>query len=210
MFLQASVLLGLAFLASSALAQTPVSSAPCPDPTILSLHFASWLWTTEVTSSLDIAPVGSRAFRFTPNIPFPPGQLTESVAITIAADDEYELYFQGQFIGAGDNVQLAQVYELVLPIPTNDLVLALNVTNKGVQAGLIMTFQIRLQCGSIETIPSQGARAWKWSADFFEGWQSIGFDDSAWLDVLREGEYGIQPWGDITVPPASTPPSFDP
>ncbi|KAF8882904.1 hypothetical protein CPB84DRAFT_195949 [Gymnopilus junonius] len=202
--------LALALCVTRVLGQAPISSAPCPDPTVLSLHFADWLWTTEVKSSLDVAPIGSRAFRFTPHIPFPPGQLTDSVAITIAADDEYALYFQGQLLGTGNDVELAQVFEAILPTPTNDLIVALNVTNKGLQAGFIMTFQVRLQCGSIETIPSEGQSEWKFSLDFPEGWQDLGFDDSEWPLLFVEGSYGIQPWGNITIPPASTPPSLDP
>ncbi|KDR66997.1 hypothetical protein GALMADRAFT_258663 [Galerina marginata CBS 339.88] len=207
--LSATIIFIVALCASRIVAQTPVSTAACPDQTILSLKFAEWLWTTEVQSSLQSAPVGSRAFRFTPNLPFPPGQQVTGGIITIAADDEYALFVQGEQIGAGNNVQLAQAFEFTLPAPTNKLTVAVNGTNTGSQAGFIATVQLKLQCGSIETIPTAGS-LWKFSLNFPVGWQDPGFDDSAWPRVFDEGPYGIKPWGNITIPPASTPPSRDP
>lgn len=171
-------------------------SATCPPSTTLSLSNANWVWTNEVSSSLQNAPVGSRAFRGT--LAVPSGHTATSASVTITADDENIFYVQGQLVGNGETWRYAQAYtNILLPTPATEVVIAVIATNNLANGGLIAVIELTLDCGSIISFVTDGS--WKYDINYPDEFQYPEFDDSAWSRVFVEGGYGIQPWGDIPV-----------
>ena len=53
-------------------------------------------------------------------------------------------------------------------------------------------------CGAeIQTLPNR----WKCSSDCPSGWETMGFDDSAWATAVDAGINGVDPWGAVDVSP---------
>ncbi|KAF8967082.1 hypothetical protein BDZ97DRAFT_1656769, partial [Flammula alnicola] len=177
----------------------PPTQSPGP-----SLKEASWIWTNEVNSA-GAAPVGARAFRKTVTIGG--GQLVDSLVIDIIADDEYTLYVNGLVVGSGESYTTAQRYEVNFR-PTSTVVIAVYAVNGGGPAGLLAAAEVQgcdCGCGSDAFVITDGS--WKYSTGVPSGFQSPGFDDSAWPTAVVEGPYGRQPWGNIATPTSNSPQS---
>ncbi|PPQ96202.1 hypothetical protein CVT26_005607 [Gymnopilus dilepis] len=173
---------------------------PQPQPGELFLPDATWIWTNEVVippnGTIPSAPIGSRAFRYTINLPA--GKTAIAAIAYITADDLYDLYIQGQLIGSGQTWTSAQTYVTKFQSPLSQIVLAVNGTNTGAQAGLIAAVQLvttDAQCSPITSVVTNSG--WKFSTSFPTNWQSPTFDDSTWKFAVNEGPYGVAPWGKI-------------
>ncbi|PPQ72388.1 hypothetical protein CVT26_006748 [Gymnopilus dilepis] len=173
------------------------SFPPPPQPGQLFLPGANWIWTNEVTVPPGpYAPVGSRAFRYT--IDLPPGQSAIGAIVYMAADDMYTLYIQGQEIGMGGRWNSAQTYFTEFQYTLSKIVIAVNATNTGGSAGLIaavLLVMTNAQCSPIMTGVTNAG--WKFSTSLPTDWQSPLFNDSTWASAVNEGPYGMQPWGQI-------------
>ncbi|KDR76840.1 hypothetical protein GALMADRAFT_27135, partial [Galerina marginata CBS 339.88] len=186
--------------ASSVYGSAPWGAILIPQPTVptFSLADATWIWTNEVSGGS--APVGLRAFRKT--ISLGNGVVASSISVTIAADNEYTLWVQGQQIGSGTDFNVGQTYNLN-PIPTGPellpsaIVIAVEATNQGGPAGLIAVVNVFLSngCGSVISVVTDGT--WKSSTTVPNDFQIPNFGDSNWPNAIIEGQYGVGPWGNI-------------
>ncbi|KAF7323217.1 hypothetical protein HMN09_00102400 [Mycena chlorophos] len=166
------------------------------NPRTLALTKSSWIWTNELSGG--IAPVGSRFFRktYTP----PAGMTASSARIAIAADNAYELFVNGKLTGSGTSFTQAQTYTVDLgsaPI----VVFAVNATNASGPgpnpAGLIAVVQITSEsqlygcdcCTDGAFLITDGS--WKYSISPVDGFEGVGYDDSAWPFVVAEAEYAV-------------------
>ncbi|PPR00126.1 hypothetical protein CVT26_008906 [Gymnopilus dilepis] len=174
-----------------------------PQPAELTLKDANWIWTNELrrigfNGSYLPLPVGSRAFR--KEVILPSGRAAVAALVTMAADDQYSLYVQGEFIGSGTAWTTAQPYAVTFPTPLTQITIAVSATNTGSLAGLIAAVQLVLNddgCAPFTSIVTDVS--WKFATSPSDGWQSPTFDDSSWLNAVVIGPYGISPWGDITI-----------
>ena len=163
-----------------------------------SISNALWVWTDEVppNSPTSVAPVGNRAFRKTINIPG--GAVASSGVINIDADNQYILYINGKQIGTGNNWPTAQRWKFTLDYPTDDIVIAVEATNTGGQAGIIASIGLdATDCPCNTTLFYTTDGTWKFSTSVPAGFEQPGFDDSTWKNVVVEGPYGVQPWGNV-------------
>jgi hypothetical protein len=148
---------------------------------------ASWIWTNEATT------VASRPFRFT--YASTTGKSASFAVCQAAADDSFDLYIDGEYIGSSQGYTTSKRFYADLNPQTN--VFAATVTNGGGPAGFIMACRIVYSDGTVDSIVTDGT--WKTlrsapPANF----QSPMFDDAAWVAATNEGRYGTaQPWGNV-------------
>ncbi len=144
---------------------------------------ANWIWTS--AHEQGAVPIGPTHYRknFTLNRPVR-GELV------IAADDEFQVYFNGQLIGYGAGYDELTRIDLTMHLRNGDNLLAIRATNtQGANAALsaIVRFQL------------EGETAWRWTATD-PTWKSSGtvtptwvnrrYDDSGWIAVNTLGEFG--------------------
>ncbi|KAJ7184334.1 lectin [Mycena filopes] len=191
-------------IAEGAYGVAPWGQIAIPSTTpALSLTNANWIWTNEVVNGN--APPGSRAFRRTY---FPPtGQIVVSATIIVVADDSYLIYVNGVFVGSGSDFHTAQTYTVNIASAPN-LVVAVRATNGGNvnnPAGLLVAVEIVSQCNCTSGAYFISDGSWKSNTGTPDGWQLPGFDDSGWAAASIEGQYGVAPWGAVTVTPPGAP-----
>jgi hypothetical protein len=179
------------------------------NPPALGLDTALWVWTDESPKG-DQKPTETRAFRrtFTPA----PGQIPMSANILISADDGYDLYVNGVFIGSGTNWVVAQHYIVNFGTPTSEIILAVRANNIGASAaGVLVAMEVnmkpsgRTNCTAGSLVASDNG--WKSTRDIIPtGFEQPNFDDSTWPVVDLEVVYkGPGPWGSLTIAAAAAP-----
>ncbi len=170
--------------------RTPVERSAAKAPPLpasaIALESASWIW-----HAGDGAEPGPcvRWFRCTLELP----SLPQSAEISIAADNEYALYVNGRAVGTGAAWERADVWDAAPLLSTGRNVLALRVRNAGDgpnPAGVVAALTLD---GTSVAVSTGGE--WVSSDAPGAGWESAGFDDSAWHPVRVLGRYGIGPWG---------------
>ncbi|HDQ45026.1 MAG TPA: hypothetical protein ENN17_05930 [bacterium] len=112
--------------------------------------------------------------------------VSEAIVVTAAADNEYELFINGEFIGSGDNWSTGTRYE-VLSIPGKNVV-AIKGIDKGGVAGLV---------AEIEFMGRKYVSNETWRVSTVEqfGWQDVVFDDLSWPKATSWGLHGTAaPW----------------
>ncbi|KAM6502857.1 hypothetical protein JOM56_002834 [Amanita muscaria] len=165
-------------------------------PSSLSIAGSYWVWTNEVppNNPMSVAPIGSRAFRKT--IDVAGGATVRTGTIIIDADDEYDLYINGNYIGSGSNWQTAQCWKFTLDYPTGDIVFAVNATNTGDQAGIIAAIALDVfDCSCSTTLFDITDGSWKYDLAVPPGFQQPDYNDASWPNVVVAGPYGVHPWG---------------
>ncbi len=116
-----------------------------------------------------------------------PGEAAADILIT--CDNAFELYLNGQYIGAGGTWQTATAFAN-LPLLTGKNVIAV----KGVDGGAIAGLLAETIINSVR----HGSNAdWKISTTEDAGWQDIDFNDTGWGTATEHGSYGIAPWGEV-------------
>jgi len=190
------------------IAATPVAGSPQPDSSIITGRAftattptfvgGSWIWSDNLFPN-GSAPASSSAFRVAiqPAISLP----LVNISIAIAADNAYNLYFNGTFVGNGLDAFETPDEWTILNVagdvgPFIFAVLATNYDTPGPgPAGIIANFQFSNNALG-------DTYSW-WTGD--AGWVAVpvvpnlfqdpDFDDSAWPVAVNEGAYGVGPWG---------------
>lgn len=113
--------------------------------------------------------------------------IPDPIQVTVAADDEYELYVNGTFLGSGNVWYTATRY-------TVDPIIGKNVVAiKGYDAGGVV-------CGLVAEIEFMGTKfvtndTWKVSTVEETGWESIQHNDLNWENATSYGLHGTaEPW----------------
>ncbi len=128
------------------------------------------------------------------------GPATTPGMITITADNLFDLYFNGSFVGSADDWQTAHSYSV--PVIDGSNIIAVKGTDLGEPASILAEIQTATQ-----TLGTSGS--WKYSLSLVPGWEQAGFDDSSWSNADDNGAYGAPglPWSFSSVSgmPAGTP-----
>lgn len=163
------------FMASSAVAQ----NADLP----------KWIWYPEETNPAEDAPVEPRYFVKIIDI----DSAVVSAEMEIAVDNTYKLYVNGgNPVEEGDNWQVANEFSIANKLKKGKNVIAIEATNQGGPAGLILKGKIVLKTGKRETVFVSDS-TWMTSKELTEGWID-GKLDKSWVKALEIGELGIPPW----------------
>ncbi len=154
----------------------------------LQAQSAHWIWTSGQEAGL--VPIGPTHYRknFTLTRPV-------EAELVIAADDEFQVYFNGELVGYGAGYDSLTKIELTPWLRDGDNLLAIRATNtEGTTAALSAIMRFKLQ----------GETAWRWLAtdetwksatDVAPTWINRRYDDSGWVPVSRLGVLGTtSPW----------------
>jgi len=168
---------------------------------VVALDFANskWIWTD--SSGATAVPANTTAdFRLDFAAPF--GKTPVSASIIISADNVYTLYVNGEQIGHGEDFQESQNYCVDLEPDCNNVfaVAVLNEPGAGgvaTPAALITAIDVTYIDGTSDTIVSDAS--WRAHSET-AGFESAGFDDSAWPFAVVVGNANSPPWGVPSIP----------
>jgi putative membrane-bound dehydrogenase-like protein len=149
---------------------------------------ASWIWFDEANPA-ESAPGGTRFFRKTFDVRKP-----TNVVLDITADDEYQVFLNGDQVAAGRDSAQIDRHDVTSRIRPGRNVLAVSVVNHSGPAGLLarcLVFTPGHAQAAIRTDDS-----WRVSDNEVALWNSFDFDDSGWAAARELGGYGIPPWGE--------------
>ncbi len=121
--------------------------------------------------------------------------------ITITADNAYELFVNGQRVGADGTWQEAETYPVIQQLKQGPNVIAVRATNEGGIAGLLAEARVTLQSGKEVLVVTDGD--WKMATQAEGDWQAPGYDDAGWGKPQVLGAAPMAPWGNVPGLPAS-------
>ena len=128
-----------------------------------------------------------------------------SANIIIAADDNYTLYVNGVLIGQGNNYRQSQSYCVKLDSTTTTNIFAVAVQNQGTApnpAALLVAIKLTYIDGTSTTVVSDDT--WHANSETVAGFQSVGFDDSAWPYAVVVDNANSPIWGLPSPPPSDS------
>lgn len=161
---------------------------------------SKWIWTSAAGSS-SVPALATADFRQDFTAPF--GKIPVSANIIIAADNNYTLYVNGEFIGRGYDFQQSQSYCVKLE-PFCDNVFAVAVQNQGTTpnpAAFITAINVTYNDDTSTIIVSDAS--WRANSDT-AGFESADFDDSTWPYAVVVGNANSAPWGVPSPPPSDS------
>lgn len=159
---------------------------------------ADWIWFPEGQPATS-APPGTRWFRKSFTVPPGPG-VTQAIA-TMAADNMFTLYVNGQIALSEEDPNYWQRYgqadvaAFLLP-GTN--VLAVAVINSGTSpspAGLIGSLDLTFSNGLTNSLETDGT--WLAANQLLSGWNQTNSASGPWSDAMVLGTYGMPPWNNF-------------
>jgi hypothetical protein len=108
------------------------------------------------------------------------------MTITMAVDDGYDLYVNGNLVGSGNEWKLSQKY--TIPFVPGKNVIALKCYDQGEKAGLIA----EIDYNGKHYVSDEN---WKVTKSEQTNWQTVNFDDSGWQKASAYGAHGSAlPW----------------
>lgn len=190
--LTGGLILGLLAISFNALAVRPAAA-----------QTAQWIWTS--AHKAGEVPYGPAHYRKNFTLVRP-----ERVEMVIAADDEFQVYFNGELAGFGAGYSKLAKIDLTPHMVDGDNLVAIRVSNtEGGTAAFATMIRIR----------QNGESAWRWlatdetwksSVRVTPSWTHPRFDDSRWLRISPLGLFGNTfPWDESRLT-KGTQPSPDP
>jgi hypothetical protein len=146
---------------------------------------AEWIW--GAGDRLD------RAFRHSFDLP---AQALEA-RLWITADNAYELFANGQRVGAGDNWQSPTVYDLKPFLRPGRNVLAVAGHNAAPGAAGLLA-EGNVLCADGTNVPLQSDAAWLTSDAPAAGWEQPEFAAAGWVAATSAGRHPQEPWAGQT------------
>jgi len=128
-----------------------------------------------------------------------PGDVARA-SITIACDNAYDLYLNGEKLGNGSSWEQADTYTITDRLKPGQNVIAVDAWNEGGVAGLLTEAYILLKNGQSLRVVTDAS--WRMSETAPQGWPGVGFDDSGWKAAQVIGQPPVAPWGNVAgLPP---------
>jgi alpha-L-rhamnosidase len=159
---------------------------------------ARWIWYPEGNPTVS-APVATRWFRKTFTVPS--GQTVAQAVATMAGDNMFTLYVNGQIALSVENPNYWQQYgqaDISAFLVSGTNVLAVAVTNTGTSpnpAGLIGSFDLTYGNGLTNSFQTDGT--WISANTLYADWNQTNFSFTGWTNAMVLGAYGISPWNDF-------------
>ena len=159
---------------------------------------ANWIWYPEGNPTVS-APVATRWFRKTFTVPA--GTAVVQAFATMAGDNVFTLYVNGQIALSNENLMYWQQYgqaDISSFLVPGTNVLAVAVVNTGASpnpAGLIGSFDLTYSNEQTNSFQTDGS--WVAANQLYSNWNQTNFNASGWPNVMVLGAYGIAPWNDF-------------
>ena len=154
---------------------------------------ANWIWSTGSSLSDPVEPGTKCLFRKPINLRVPSEGLIE-----IAADDNYELYLNGNLIGRGGSPKQVDEYDITDQLQVGRNVVAVSVVNThGNTAALAARVAIKPENkDSWYTFSSDAS--WRTTTQAPAQWQTVVFNDRLWGAASSYGKFGeTAPWDHV-------------
>lgn len=150
--------------------------------------FGDWIWNPAKEEG-EVWRYFRKAFELPADV-----QITSAKAWG-AANNEYTFSLNGKELGGCDEWKAVESFDVGADLVSGKNVIAI----EGVHARGIggITFGMRITLADGKTIEICSADDWLTSAEKAEGWQSVGFDDTAWGKAVLVAKYGDPPWGRV-------------
>src|SRR4051794_9076470 len=164
----------------------PTGSAPVP-----SLSGAQWIWSNAGANSS--APASTVYLRKTFTVGDP--SKLSSAMLRVNVDDNEVTYVNGtQVASMGNSFQTSAIADVKPQLVAGTNVVAIKAANASAgPAGALA----KLVLGDTQIVTDA---SWKTSQTGPDGWNTAGFDDSAWPNAFANGAYGAGPWGTFADP----------
>lgn len=148
---------------------------------------ANWIWSPD--QAQEKVPTGSVFFRKTFNLRRP-----EQGQITIAADDEYELFVNGKRVGKGNSYKQLDEYDITNRLSRGKNLIAVRVDNRhGKTAALVARVLVKEQGRGWRSFSSD--RSWRISESPLPLWNTPLYNDGRWVAANPLGKLGeTAPW----------------
>jgi len=138
-------------------------------------------------------PEEKQSVWFRKSFSLPKDAKIKSARIKIAANDEYLLYCNDEFIGEGNNWKLPDEFELIAAVKPGRNVVSIEAFNAEGDAGLIAGLTV--ECDNGQLCLTLGTDAdWLASDTYTVGWNFPDFDDTAWKPATVIGGPETAPW----------------
>lgn len=124
------------------------------------------------------------------------------VAITITADNYYDLYVNGTLVGSQNNADgrygwdVPETWVVDIAPGVGLIAVAARDESPASNSGIGLIAKIVVTGG--QTYVTDGS--WRVSEFGPDGWYGLGYDDSAWSPPLDEGPYNSVPWTNYAAP----------
>ncbi len=156
-----------------------------------------WIWSADAPR-----PGESVYFRR----PWKQEQAVESATLSIAADEAFTVFLNGDEIGRSGAGQAAQHLDITPHIRTAFNHLAVRASDSGGEAGIVARVAIEQSDGSTFHLVTDRLWTAQTAAAEPQGWKTIPSSRRDWQPCRVVGQLGIEPWGELLAPaPAETP-----
>lgn len=155
----------------------------------------SWIW-FPVGNPAQAAPPGTNWFRRL--VTLPAGRKIASAIFQYTGDNECRGWLNDRDLGARNNPRTVKWNDLTTRLePGRTYVFGLTGRNTGTNkpAGVVGLLEIHFDSGPPLILPTDAS--WKVSDRAEQGWNTPGFDDSAWQASQVLGPVGMPPWGGV-------------
>ena len=195
--LESRVITNIGTAPTTVAAQNVITGTPAPI-----LTGANWIW--NVAGANTITPAGPIVLRKTFEVADPAALAT--AVLRVNADDGHTTYVNGTQVsastGANNAWQTSQISDIKSLLVPGTNVIAIAPFNGGGAGSLIAVAELdgtRIVTDETwKTLPGITATP-------PAGWNTPGFDDSAWVAATVTGAYGIAPWNqNVQTPPGPT------
>ncbi len=168
--------------------------ANAPVPSYSGTPVANWIWNTPDASNS--APVGTVYLRKTFTVTNPSS--LSSALLRVNGDDGFRAYVNGNLVSGSPGTVLnswqdSQVTDIKsLLVPGANVIALAGIANQANASGVIAVAQL----GSARVVTDGTWKALPGTpASPPAGWNTVGFDDSAWPAANVQGPFGSSPWG---------------
>ncbi|MHC4693918.1 MAG: HEAT repeat domain-containing protein [Planctomycetota bacterium] len=157
---------------------------------------AHWIWTSPSPTAIGEWECYTRkTFELTAKV--------ESAVVLVTADNVYELYVNGEYVGEDGGFdaiywQSVERYDITRLLKAGINVIAARAKSLGDSAGLIIA--VRIETESQQPIEFYTDETWLGYKTFDDNWNKVDYDSSQWPNVLALHPMGKGPWAMLTYP----------
>jgi alpha-L-rhamnosidase len=116
-----------------------------------------------------------------------------SARIRLTADNEFDLYLNGELLGKGEHWEDLDEFDVTTEIREGKNVIAIEARNREGDCGVLLGFERVPEDGKTLTLRSDDS--WKVTDQAVEGWQNPDLDDSSWKQAVVVAKNGEGAWG---------------